>query len=111
MDNITPSNRDHIDRRLNELEKQRKQLKIKLEELDRLSVSQDEIKILITEAIEFIASLEFTLTQGLPQEKLVALRQCIERIHINRSRNNIKIKVHKVPVGNLQTINELETCL
>ena len=72
---------------------------------------QDEKKILITEAIEFIASLEFTLTQGLPQEKLVALRQCIERIHINRSRNNIKIKVHKVPVGNLQTINELETCL
>ncbi len=58
--------------------------------------------------MQFISGLEFTLTEGLPQEKLVALRQCIERIHINKPGNEIKIQIREVPTGSLQAIQELE---
>ncbi len=47
----------------------------RLEEFDRLVVSQAEIKSMIADAMEFISSLEFTLREGLAQEKLVALRR------------------------------------
>ena len=60
-------------------------------------------------ALQFISGLDFTLTQGLPQEKLATLRQCIEKIHINKPANEIKIQICEVPTGNLQVIKELKT--
>ena len=70
-------------------------------------LSKDEIKALVAEAMQFISGLNFTLTQGLPQEKLAALRQCIEKIHINKPGKEIKMLVCEVPVGNLQTIAKI----
>ena len=107
LDNITPANRDHIDKRLNELEKQRQQLEIRLEEIKRLSISQAEIKGLINEAMQFIAGLKFTLKQGLPQEKLATLRQWIEKIFIDKSAEEIKLVIRQVPVGILQGIDKI----
>ena len=106
LDNITATNREHVDNRLNELNKQRQQLESRLEELERLNMSQAEIKVLVSEAMQFIAGLEFTLTQGLPQEKLVALRQCIEKIFIDKPAGAIKLKIRLVPAGNLQVTEE-----
>jgi hypothetical protein len=62
---------------------------------------------LATEAMKFISGLEFTLTQGLPQEKLVALRQCIEKIYINNPDHQIKMQICEIPVGNLNYIREI----
>jgi len=70
-------------------------------------MSQDEIKALVAEAMQFISGIKFTLTQGLPQEKLAALRQCVEKIHINKPSNQIKIQIRKVPTGNLQMTEEI----
>ena len=67
-------------------------------ELDRLSLLQAESKALVTEAMKFLSGLEFTLTEGLPQEKLATLRQCIERIYINKPGNEIKMLFREVPV-------------
>jgi hypothetical protein len=108
LDNITPANREHVDKRLNELEKQRQQIETRLEELERLNISQDEIEALVTEAMKFISGLEFILMQGLPQEKLVALRQCIEEIYINKPDHQIKMQIREVPTGNLKGAQELE---
>ena len=108
LDNITPANREHIDKRFNELETQRKQIEIRLEELERLNISQDEIDALVTEAMKFISGLEFTLKQGLPQEKLVALRQCIEKVHINKPANQITMLIHQMPTGKLNSVHEIE---
>jgi len=41
--------------------------------------------------------LEFTLKQGLPQEKIVALRQYIERIWMNVPEKNIKFQMNAIP--------------
>ena len=55
-----------------------------LAKLDRLAAPQAEINSIVTDALQFISGLRFTLDQGLPQEKLCALRQCIERILIDK---------------------------
>ena len=57
--------------------------------------------------MQFISGLEFTLTEGLPQEKLATLRQCIDKIHINKPGKEIKIQLREVPVGNLQRTEEI----
>lgn len=57
--------------------------------------------------MQFISGLEFTLTEGLPQEKLAALRQCIEKIPINKPGKEIIIQIREVPVGNLQRTEEI----
>ena len=108
LDNITATNRKHVDIRLNELNRQRQQLEIRMEELERLNMSQAEIDSIVTEAMQFISGLEFTLTQGLPQEKLVTLRQCIEKITINKPAGETKLIIRIVPTGNLQATKELQ---
>lgn len=111
LDNITETNREFVDKRLNELSSQRQLLEQRLEELDRLSISQVEIQATVADSIKFISSLEFTLHKGLPQEKLVALRQCIERIWINKPTGTIKLAIRLVPAGNLQATQEVETSI
>ncbi|HUU16383.1 MAG TPA: recombinase family protein [Sedimentisphaerales bacterium] len=109
LDNITSTNREYVDRRLNELKQQRLQLEARLEELDQLSLSQAEIDNIVTDSMQFLSGLEFTLRQGLPQEKLVALRQCIERIWIDKPAGSIKLAIRLVPAGNLQATQEFKT--
>jgi hypothetical protein len=102
LDNITPTNREFVDRRLEELTEQRRQLATRLDELDLLASSQAEVKAIVADTMQFLGGLEFTLREGVPQEKLVALRQCIERIHINKPADEVKIRVRTVPGGTLQ---------
>jgi hypothetical protein len=61
LDNITEANREYVDKRLNELKAQRQQLEARLEELDRLSLSQVEIETIVADAMQFLGGLEFTL--------------------------------------------------
>ena len=109
LDNITSTNREYVDKRLLDLNQQRQKLEARLEELDRLALSQAEINNIVADAMKFISTLEFTLSQGLPQEKLVAIRQCIERILVNKPTGVIKMRIRLVPAGNLQATGELKS--
>ena len=109
LDNITSTNREYVDKRLLDLNQQRQKLEARLEELDRLALSQAEINNIVADAMKFISTLEFTLSQGLPQEKLVALRQCIERILVDKPTGIIKMRIRLVPAGNLQATGELKS--
>ncbi len=111
LDNITSANREFVDRRLGELKQQKHQLEARLEELDRLSLSRDEINSIVSDSMKFLAGLEFVLQQGLPQEKLVALRQCIEKISINKPAGTVELTVRSVPVGNLEGTEECRISL
>lgn len=111
MDNITPTNCEYVDRRLNELKQQKQQLEIRLEELEQLSLSQTEVDSIVNYSMRFLSDLEFTLCQGLPQEKLVALRQCIEKIWFNKPAGEIKLAIRLVPEGNLQVTKELKASI
>ncbi|MHC4242511.1 MAG: hypothetical protein ACYSU4_08910 [Planctomycetota bacterium] len=111
LDNITSANREFVDKRLTELKQQKHQFKVRLEELDRLVVSQVEINNMVADAMQFISSLEFTLREGLAQEKLVILRRCIEKISINKPAVTVKLTVRSVPVGNLEGTKECQASL
>ncbi len=111
LDNITSANREFVDQRLGELKQQKYQLEARLEELDRLSLSRDEINSIVSDSMKFLAGLEFVLQQGLPQEKLVALRQCIEKISINKPAGTVKMTVRSVPAGNLEGTEECQVSL
>jgi len=45
------------------------------------------------------------------QEKLVALRRCIEKIEINKPDGIVGLKVRSVPVGNLEGTVERQVSL
>ncbi len=102
LDNITSANREFVDQRLGELRQQKHQLEARLEELDRLSLSRDEINSIVSDSMKFLAGLEFVLREGVPQEKLVALRQCVEKISVDKPKGRITLAIYLVPVGNLQ---------
>ncbi len=111
LDNITSANRELVDQRLRELKQQKHQLQARLEELDRLVVSQAEIKGIVADAMQFLSSLEFTLREGLAQEKLVALRRCIKKISINKPAGTVKLTVRSVPAGNFEGTEERRVSL
>ncbi|MFC1739187.1 hypothetical protein ACFL1G_09075 [Planctomycetota bacterium] len=108
LDNLTATNREYVDQRLNELKQQKQQLETRLEELDQLYLSQAEIDGIVTDSMQFLSGLEFTLHHGLPHEKLVLLRQCIEKIGVNKPAAQIKLAIYLVPAGNLQTTQEFK---
>jgi len=78
-----------------------------LEELDHLDFSQNEITSIVSDTRQFLAGLEFTFGEGLPQEKLVALRQCIALIEINKPANQIRLILKKVPACNCPETEEV----
>jgi hypothetical protein len=53
-----------------------------------------------------LAGLEFILREGFPQDKLVALRQCIKKIIVNKPAGELKLSIYFVPTGNLQATQE-----
>ena len=107
LDNITADNRQFVDGRLKELNSQRKQLESRLAELDRLAASQAEINSIVTDALQFFSGLKFTLNQGLPQEKLCALRQCVERILIDKPGGSVIVKIKAVPASTIHEVEDL----
>ena len=111
LDNITATNRAYVDQRLKELNLRKQQLESRLDELDHLEMSQAQITSIANDAMQFLSSLEFTLTQGLPQEKLVALRQCIERVHVDRPNARINVDIKRVPAGSLHATEAIEVTL
>ncbi|MCP4591829.1 MAG: recombinase family protein [bacterium] len=111
LDNITPSNREFVDQRLKELADQRQRLDLRLDELDRLGASQSEVKTIVADGLRFISGLEFTLRNGLPQEKLAALRQCIDRVHLDKPAAEAAITIRTVPTGNLDATQVVQIAL
>ena len=108
LDNLSSENREMVDQRLKDLNSQRKQLQNRLDELEQLENNQDQIAVLTSEALCFLRNLEHVLISGLPQEKLMALRQCIKKIWVNKPAGEITSAVRTVPRGNLQATREFK---
>jgi len=100
LDNLTAENREFVDKRFADLRERQEKLKLRDEELECMELAQASIDSTVEEAITFLKKLEFTLNKGLPQEKLVAIRQCVERVWINRPDRMIKLEIKVVPGGN-----------
>ncbi|MCP4594290.1 MAG: hypothetical protein GY842_26475, partial [bacterium] len=84
---------------------------LRLDELDRLGASQAEVKTIVADGLRFIAGLEFTLRNGLPQEKLAALRQCIDRVHLDKPADEAVITIRTIPTANLDATQVVRVAL
>ena len=100
-----------MDQRLKQLKGQKIKLESRLEELQRLESSQEEVRSIISESIQFISSLEYTFKNGLPDEKLILIRQCVEKIVIDKENNTAEINIYIVPTNNLKEVEEICTNL
>ncbi len=100
-----------MDERLKELADERQQLESRIDEFDRLAASQAEIKSIAAETAQFLSGLGFTLRDGFPQEKLAALRQCIDRIRVDKPADEAVIAIRMIPAGNLDATQEIRITL
>jgi len=106
LDNITAVNRDLVDQRLAQLKERSHQVECRLDELERLAASQGQIKEVVSDARQFISSLESTLREGLPHEKLLALRQCLESIAIDQPGGAVTLSVRLMPACGQAKVQE-----
>ncbi len=111
LDNITPANRPHVDERLQELTQERRALELRLEELERLACSQCEISTVTDEAFEFLSGLQSVLQNGVAQAKLSALRQCLERVVIDKPGGVIRLHIRELPVAGVEKQQEITVSL
>jgi DNA invertase Pin-like site-specific DNA recombinase len=95
LDNISTRTRDMAERRLAELRKERNALQVRGDELERLAGQQQAAQSVVLQVRRFLNSLEFTFRNGLPEERKLALRQCIQRIRIVES--HCKIAMNWLP--------------
>jgi hypothetical protein len=80
-------------------------------EFDRPAASQVEIQTIAANTAQFLSGLAFTLRNGFPQEKLAALRQCIDRIRVDKPADEALIAIRKIPAGNLDATQEIRITL
>ncbi len=111
LDNITADNREFVDSRLQELSAQRQQLAARLEELERLSGSQQDICAAANEAGEFLGSLALTFERGYPQDKLCAMRQCIHKIVIDKPGGSMRLAIRELPAACVDAVRQVQVSI
>ena len=107
LDNLTPKNRDFVDDRLEQLRKERDEIRISLEQLETLTEARTAVGETVCEAREFLQGIEFALTEGVPEEKRVVLRRCVDRLVIAPDSHSLTLHVFKVPTAG-RAIQELK---
>jgi len=99
LDNLTARNRDVVDRRIDELERDRNAADQQIEALDHTALSMAEVDSCAAEVAEFTASLEQILCAGHPDERKAALRRCIATISVHTETRTGTVRVRKLPVA------------
>lgn len=97
LDHITGSTRDLVEIRLDELRPERERLLAREGELERLAQEQREVQDIAHEVARFVAGLSFTLQRGEAEEKKIALRRCIDRIHVDKPKGTAVIRLRRLP--------------
>lgn len=97
LDSISPATRDLVGERLAELRAERERLATRSEELDRMAGQQGEVRDTVHDLERFLAGLEWTLTHGVNEERLTALRKCVEGIRIDKSAGRATLMVRALP--------------
>ena len=99
LDNITATNRQLVDQRLEELNKERERLETQIESLERLAVPEAEVHDLAAETARFVACLEPSLCEGPLDQRQAAVRRCVDQIVIDREKHEAKIEVRVLPTS------------
>ncbi|MCZ6653476.1 MAG: hypothetical protein O7D91_10680, partial [Planctomycetota bacterium] len=99
LDNITVTNRELVDQRLEDLNKERERLETQIESLERLALTEAEVHDLAAETARFVACLEPLLGEGPLDQRQAAVRRCVDQIVIDREKHEAKIEVRVLPAS------------
>ena len=105
LDNIGSDVRDMVEKRLGELRHKRDELQVRADELERLAAQHHQVDGLVHEVSKFLNALEFTLRHGLPEERKLALRQCVSAVRLGHD-HPCTLSVNVLPT----VASEHETC-
>jgi hypothetical protein len=106
VDNITPGNRDAVERRLLELVARRERVQQDSEKLESLRLSGVELKRLVTEARDFVLNADDLLLGSPMSSRRMSMRRCVEGVEFDRDQWVASVRVRVVPlvlVKGLQT--------
>jgi DNA invertase Pin-like site-specific DNA recombinase len=97
LDNITSTNRALADERLAQLGKERDALKVRQQELERLHMTQSEVKKVAAETSRFLAALAQTLNDCELDQRQAAIRRCVKRVWVDHERQSVTLEILAVP--------------
>ena len=97
LDNITPATRGAVERRLAELERERAEAAAKLESIERLAMTNGELRGLVKETKTFMARLEGTFRMEQLERRQVALRQCVSSMKYAQGPRTAVMAVRMMP--------------
>jgi len=97
LDNLTKTNRDLVDTRIEELTKEREPLEAKLDSLKHLVMGEEERRDMIGQSAKFISGLKQALIETPLDERQATIRRCIDDITINFEQQNVRIAIRKLP--------------
>lgn len=102
LDNITPTNREHVDERLRVLGRERDTLHRRLRELEMIALDGVEDQKLVREAWGFLAELPSVLQSGTPEMRVTAIRRCVESVVLDSEARSAVVNLHRLPAGILR---------
>jgi site-specific DNA recombinase len=98
LDNLTATNREFVDQRLEVLAKEKSATERRMDELQRVAISRAEIHSMIEEAWTFLQGLRYVLHSGAPAQRIAAVRQCLHRIELEPEEGRASLRLRFVPL-------------
>jgi hypothetical protein len=98
LDNITSTNRDLVDRRLKELQREKALLEVRLEELAAAEVKEAEVQELTKELWDFLGRFEDTMASGPLEAKRAALRRFVKALSVRQQATRLEMELYGVPL-------------
>jgi hypothetical protein len=99
LDNITSTNRELVDRRLKELQREKALLELRLEELATAEVKEAEVQELTGQVWEFLGQFEDTMTSGSLEARRSALHRFLKAITIKHQATQLEMELHALPLA------------
>lgn len=97
LDNLTPTNRAHVDRRIRELDTERADLESRVTSLSRQEVTEAEAQRAASRAAEFLDGLPRRLRQAELADRMTTVRRCVERVVIDSENRLARVAIWTVP--------------
>ena len=74
-------------------------------------MSQAELQAVVSETAKFLDGLEYKLREDVPEEKRLALRQCVDRVYVDKPGGKIRLALRAVPSAGIhgQATKEIST--
>ncbi len=101
LDNITETNRDFVDQRLTELSQQKDSLQRRDQELEALLLGRMEENEVLQDVRSFLATLPGVLRDGTPEQRLRAIRRCMEQVTIDSGEGVTSLVLFEIPAAGL----------